>query len=256
MPDTSTPKDPFASGPLEAIVAWSLGTLRPLFQWATVALGAATAASAIYLGGLATRNNDPMVAIFEALAILAGVFATTVALGKFREGAGLALATCALAIGGGAILSDPTLVSKYFNTRGQPVVYGTLFIREILKWRVAAGLIIGIGALVRVWSRNPKLSAWYLVRAAITGAPVLAALVALAVPSVRHTITDYVSNLGKAAAAVISIGGAIVGFFAGLALVSASGHCLIRSLEVGRLRNDGSIDPTPPGTSDAAPIAA
>ena len=245
MPDPSPTNDTQTPGAIEAIVAATVRILRPLFTWIMIILGVATSLSAILLGGLAMRNHEVMIALFEALAIGAGVITAMVAIGKFREGAGLALLSCALAIGGGAILSEPTLISQLFNTAGQPVVLNGITIRDILLWRVVASMLIGLGALITVWARNPRRSAWYLVRAAMTGIPLLALAGAPLIPAVR----TWVNSVHP----LVQIGGVIVLFFAVLALASACGHCLIRSLEVGRLRADGSIDP---GDSPDAPALA
>lgn len=252
MPEQPTTHDQFTGGILESIVAWKLRILRPAFTWILVILGVATALSAILLGGLAMRSHEVMIAMFEALAIGAGVITAMVAIGKFREGAGLALLSCALAIGGGAILSDPTTgpneggLAALFNSRPDPVVIDGIAIREILVWRLFAGALIALGALITVWSRNPRLSAWYIVRAKLTGIPLLAIGVAPFIPAIRH----WADTLP----ALVRIGGVIVLFFMVMALASICGHCLIRSLEVGRLRADGSVDPG--DASDSPAMAA
>lgn len=229
---------------LEAITAWKLRWMRPAFAVICAVLGGATALSAAIIGGLAYRSGEYMVAMFEILAIVAGVFATLVSIGKFREGAGIALASCALAIGGGAILSEPALVSQFFNTRVDPVVVGGVEIKWFMAGRVGVAVMMMIGAAVIVWSRRPRASAWFLVRAALLSIPLVLIAGAFLAPTVRV----WVDGLP----AMVRVVAVVAGFFVGLALASAAGHCFIRSLEMGRLDDAGAGNPDAPEFPRAA----
>jgi hypothetical protein len=238
-------QDELSGGPLEALVAWKLRWMRPVFAILCAAVGVAVALSAMYVGTLAVRADDTLVALFELVVILAGTFVALVSIGRFREGAGLALASCALAIGGGAVLSDPGLVSRYFSTRMDPLVLDGIDVRWIMAVRVGCAVVISIGAAVRVWSRRPRESAWFLVRAMVLGVPLLVILAAAASPAIR--------SWAQGLPTMVRAAGVVIGFFVGLGLASAAGHCLIRSLEMGRLDDDGNPSAGP--TQSPQPVA-
>ena len=245
MTETNRPThDEYEGGVLEAITVWKLRWMRPVFAVVCAVLGGATALSAAIIGGLAYRSGEYMVALFEVLAIVAGVFATLVSIGKFREGAGIALASCALAIGGAAILSEPALVSRFFSTRVDPVVVGGVEIKWIMVGRIGVAVALMIGAGVVVWSRRPRASAWFLVRASLLSVPLVLVAAAFVVPAVHAWIDGL--------PAMVRVVAVVAGFFIGLALASAAGHCFIRSLEMGRLDDAGDVHPDTPEFPRAA----
>jgi hypothetical protein len=238
------PREDFSGGPLEAIVAWKLRWMRPVILPVCVVVGAAVAVSGLYIGGQAFRAGEVLITLFELVAVMAGVFAALVALGRFRVGAGLALASCALAIGGGAVLTEPSLLDFVFSTRLDPVVLNGVSVRWFMVGRVGAAVLLAIGAGVTIWSRRPRESAWFLVRATLLGIPLVAMLAVLAVPSIRASALSL--------PALVRVIGVVIGFFVGLGLASAAGHCFLRSLEMGRLDDADNPSPAPPQSPRAA----
>lgn len=230
-------------GPIEAIVAWKLGWLHPTMRVVCGIAGVATVLIGIYIGRVAFRAGEELISLLELCAAAAGVFAVLVALGKFRSGAGIALASCALALTGGAILAEPSLVSMLLSARLDPLVLNGVEIRPFMAAQALAGFLLLIGAAVTVWSRRPAASARFIVRGTLLALPLVLIAAAFIAPAVRV----WVDGLPPFVQMLL----AIAGFFAGLALASASGHCFIRSLEMGRL-DDAPANDSPPQSPRAA----
>ncbi len=107
-----------------------------------------------------------------------------------------------------------------------------------------------------VWSRFPARSARFLFDTLWTGIVsivLVAGVLAAGRPAVMNTIHNALGQwMGQALVAV----GAILGFIVILGFISACGHNAIRSLEIGKLPEDLTPNPSPAPTSPPATTKA
>jgi len=163
---------------------------------------------------------------FEATLILAGCFGVLTGLGRFRDGPGLAT----LCVGGAVFvcgtLSEPTLVPRLLGRGGAPSVVMGVDMVMLAVARVMCGLALIALAAVIVLVRRPKASMGLVIRGALVGLPVVAAM-ALAGSG---TVRGFVAGLQP----VIVVPLIVVGVLVLGACLSVSIHCFIRSFEMGR----------------------
>lgn len=212
-----------------------------------IPIGALCALSGVALLVHAAIEGYWMIASFEVVVVCAGVVAMLTGMGRYRQGPALALLCAGGAIGTLAVLSEPALVSGFFGTQGTPLVIGDFKILPLMMGRgIAGGILVASAALV-VWGRSGARSAGYLIRAGLTGAGALL----IVVLGLWHApkdgaragalgVLDRVSGLLTSLPLLVQIVLVILALFLVIGLVSASGHCLIRSFEVGRLEEGES----------------
>jgi len=172
---------------------------------------------------------------FEAMAVVAGVFAILFARGKFQDGQGLTLASIAGTLVVGAALSQlGTPRGVTFTAHGAPIS-----LLPWTLWRLAAGAIFALLGAFAVLRRNP--ASWLtLAWAVAVGIPVLVGAGAWYKFRVRigESMAGWPDALQAALYAVVAL---VV-----LVMVSASGHLLIRAFEMGR---DDEPQPAKPAPS-------
>lgn len=229
---------------LERVLA-VLGAIAPPIA---LALSALCALSAVALLPFAAFHGFWMIALFEAVVLLAGIIGAVTARGRFPGGPAISLLCVGGTISSLAILTEPALVTRLLGSAGRPLEIGGFRILPLMLARFFAGAIIIDAAILIAWARCPGQSAGYLLRSAASGA---AALI-VAVLSIWRApeqgpragargILDRVAAIIDTLPDIVLIVLVIAAFFVALALVSASGHCLIRSFEVARL-DDPKID--------------
>ncbi|MEM9082619.1 MAG: hypothetical protein AAGB34_03405 [Planctomycetota bacterium] len=198
--------------------------------------------------------------IFAIPASMAMVFAVLFMLGRFKEAPGILL----LSVGGtllvSASLAERNIGGRFAGRNVPPTpiqdafLVGDITILYPMVLQALLGIgLIGLAGLV-VLLRHPKVSFTRLVLSMVCGLPVLALAAAFVTPITRLRPRSYfetkyaddpaqlhamlnssvlsymMSPLNTFMLAVLSI----LGLFATIALVSASGHFLIRSLEAGK----------------------
>lgn len=159
----------------------------------------------------------------EMCVALGAGFAILFGRGLFREGPGMALACCAGTILVGGVLGWISVHRGNFDG-GMTMKSGkTLSLNTLLYGRVGVALVFGaIGAWL-VLSRNRR--SWhYLVRALLTGVPLLACVAG--VYMMRSSLRGGASWVVWLAATVLTI--VIIGLFC------ACAHFVIRAFEEGR----------------------
>jgi hypothetical protein len=164
-----------------------------------------------------------MIVGFEIVTVVASVLGVMFARGRFQDGQGLALACVAGCFGAGAFLA-------WLSVQGRIQVKGsdaTIGLNGWLMARLAAAAVLAAIGAFAVLRRNPA-SVGYVIRAMLTGGPVVlgAALVFMARGSLAGALQGVPAWLLSIAVGVLGIGA--------VALLSASGHCLIRAFEMGR----------------------
>lgn len=172
-----------------------------------------TAIAGCVMGFLA---GNYFVAALEVCVILAAGMGVPIGLGRFNRGPAIAVACVA----GG--VATPTVLSGLAQV-------GPLMGVEVRPWilaRLAVGLIILAMAAVVLMARRPARSIALAVRGVALGAPVVIFAGAWwKAPAFRDALDALHPLVGGVLWAVIGL--------VGLILVSVSGHCLIRALEVG-----------------------
>lgn len=238
-------RDIGAGAPSRALAA----LIRPAATaapWILTPICVLSALSSIALIPLAAINNLWFLTLFEATSLLAAVVGFLTLRGRFAQGPVLSLLFTGGTIASLAILAEPITVARFLGTQGNPIVLAGFEILPLMAARVVAGVIVGLGAVTIAWARRPNRSAGYLLRSA--AATILAVLIAVPIawPGATPSRTGWRAPLDIAAKGFdalplpVQLIAMIAAFFIVLALVSAAGHCLIRSFEVAR------IDPTPP----------
>ena len=212
-----------------------------------IPIGALCALSAAGLLVYSAIEGSWMIASFEAVVLTAGIFATLTGMGRFRQGPALALLCAGGAIGVVAVLAEPAMVSRFLGTAGRPLVIGGFEIMPLMIGHVIAGALLVASAALVVWSRSPARSVGYLIRSGIAGASAMV-IVVLGVwhapkGGARHGaigILDHISALLAGLPLLVLLVLTIAAFFLVIGLVSAAGHCAIRSFEAGRQIERGS----------------
>ena len=198
------------------------------------ALALLVALSSVVLIVFAVRAEQWFIAWFEGVNIVAGALAFLTLIGRLRVAPALSLAIAGAVTGAGAVLSEPAMAARLLDAGGLPNQFFPFSLIPIMLARLGASALMMLLACVIVWAREPRLSARYLVWAVVTGVPALALLAPILVGRVRAAVPlPDVTSLGAVGKFALAAG-AIAAFFAIVTLVSIAGHCLIRSLEVGR----------------------
>ncbi len=163
---------------------------------------------------------------FEAVVLITAVPCAILA--ARREGSGHAMAMLCLGgvVGVTATLIDPNLVKALIQRQApnvQPV--GGVNIMPWLLARFACSALLGVMSALTVLLRRPGRSFPLLLKGIAIGLPVMAVGVAVVVPSLRNKIL----GLSPVGLIVLAIAGTVI---LG-ALISASGHLIIRAFAVG-----------------------
>ena len=204
--------------------------------WARWIAGVPSAAIAVsgavfmILGCVADAKPVFTLVGFETIAMISGVVGVLVATGRLKEGPALAFAMIAGVVFAGTVLGylSATGQRDFLRPNGK---LGSIPMGLWLHGRVLATLALGAVATLMVLTRDRR-SIGLFIRGVICGVPVLLLLLAL-----------WKFGLGGGGqhgnGEVVRIVGVLVGGVLALALISASGHYLIRAFEVSR-------DPLPP----------
>jgi len=169
----------------------------------------ASAAIGFYLGLWGSQQPAWFVVAFEAVALVAGVFALLAGTGRFASAPGLALLCAAGAVGAGTVLA-------HVGSGKQVLPAWFLVVRAGLT----AGLVVA--AAWSVLARNPGPARRSLVRSVMFGAP-LAAILAGAW-MLRHQAAALPDG--------VKMAGGFFGFLIVTALAAGAVHCAIRAFEV------------------------
>jgi hypothetical protein len=216
-----------APNPIQADRAATPPEPAPGFRTLTLLSGCVLAASALpvlYVTVFAGARMLWFSTLFELMVIAAAAIAILAARGRFRDGWALSLACVA-----GTVLVSAVFAAVEIraNFRDHPTI--GRWIMPAAGFRVGMSAVFALIASLVVWNRNGKC--WGLViRAALALAPVAAALAWLAMGNVAMLNTPM-PNPG---AETLRIAALIIGGLLGVILVSAGGHLLIRSYEMGR----------------------
>lgn len=230
------------SGPIArligALIVLANAILKPL-----ALLGAAVATLAsLALIAITLVSANWVMLVLQLGACVAALFAIPSALGKFRDGPGLALASTGSVLAACALLTEPAFVTTILAA-GASFIEITAFGRTIpIVWLaapqvIAGGLLVASGAFV-VWSRHPARSGGYLFTSAWTGAAALGMMAAAVFFSRPGFINTVHRHIGQWAGQALLAMAVILGFFVLVGFIAACGHCLIRSLEVGTMNDD------------------
>lgn len=167
--------------------------------------------------------------MFELLVLGACVVGVLAGLGRFREGWALALA-CA----GGTVLVCGVFAFVEIRANFRTDADIAPLLKPMLAARLAAAVLIGLLASVAVWARNPR--SWRLVFVGVAMLLPVVVVVGLARLGTGLPLSTPRETPGAEAVriAVWLLAGVI-----GIGLVSAGGHLLIRSYELGRPENTG-----------------
>lgn len=213
--------DAASSTPTEILLPPVPGLVRKCLMVVSLVLilsAGLTAAWGALLGQIAPGTAPAwMLAGFELLVILAGVFGMLLARGRFRDGPAMALACIA-----GTILMSSVL--GYMSTQGR---LGTVSLKPWLLGRLLAAALIAAGAAWTVLSRN-RASIPLFIKGAVLGAPVLAVLGYVG-KSKGEVIASALRGGSLVNLALVGVGSVVVGV-----LFCISAHLLIRAFELGR----------------------
>lgn len=175
---------------------------------------------------VAARGQAWYMLAFEAVVLVTAVPCAILA--ARRDGSGHAMAMLCLGgvVGVTAALIDPNLVKALIQRQTpnvQPV--GGVNIMPWIVARLVCGAALGAMAALTVLLRRPARSFPLLLKGIAFGLPVMAVGVAVVIPSLRGKVL----GLSPVGLIVLAIAGtAILG-----ALISASGHLIIRAFAVG-----------------------
>ncbi len=164
---------------------------------------------------------------FEAVALVACLFGIAVGIGRLRNAPALTMLTVGGILFVAAMLSERALGARLAGENLPPMEIRGFVVLPIALAQVGLGVLMGGLSALTVLSRNPSKSLPYLFRGLAFGVPVVAILGLFVVPGIR----SQVMGLSKPILTVTLILG---GIFLG-ALVSVSGHLLIRAFEVGQI---------------------
>ncbi len=157
---------------------------------------------------------------FEAIAVVAGVFAILLARGRFTEGTGLTLASVA-----GVVIVASAV--SYSTARAVPLYSASMLRDPFTAARFAVAGAFGVLAAATVLLRRPGVS----FRRLFIGAVLTGAALALAAPVILPQAQSFVAGLHP----MLRMMGAILGFVLFCGLFSAGLHFLIRAFEAGEL---------------------
>lgn len=201
-------------------------TPEPLHAAVRVLSGAsalALAGSSVFMWVLLARDWDWFVGLFELVVSASAAVVAVAALGRFRAGPALALVCAGGSVFVSSVLTEPGIAGRLLSSRPALLSVGGFEVIRVMLPRIGVGAaLIGL-AMVAVWLRRPGRSWWYLWRSAAAFAPVAA------VGVYAQRGAPGLSALPGVAAFFVWV----LVFFVVVALISASGHCFIRSLEVG-----------------------
>ena len=203
-------------------------------RWIAGVLCAAIAVSGavfMILGCVADAKPVFTLVGFEVVALVSGVLGVLVATGRLKEGPALAFAMIAGVVFAGTVLGylSATGQRDFLRPNGK---LGSIPMGLWLHGRVIATLVLGAVAAMMVLTRDRR-SLGLFVRGVVCGVPVVLMLLA----AWKFGLGGGGTQQGSGE--VIRIVGALVGGVLSLALISASGHYIIRAFEVSR-------DPLPP----------
>jgi hypothetical protein len=206
-----------------------LPTFPTLPKPVRIMVGAIAAALTLSALGTATLSflvvDKPLWLLFgfEVVIAITGVLGLMFALGRFQEGQGLALACVA------GTVAVASFLGIWFVLRRNALAVNMSVrpVEMLLLARLGAAGVLGLIGAWAVLKRNSR-SWWYLGRAAMAVAPLLAAGAVFAlgraqVSSAASALPGWVSGL---------IGGILA--MVGMVLVCAAVHCVIRAFEMGR----------------------
>lgn len=245
------PSRDIGSGAASRALAAVIRPAATAAPWILTPICVLSALSSIALIPLAALNDLWFLTLFEATSLLAAIVGLLTLRGRFAQGPALSLVFTGGAIASLAVLAEPITVARFLGTQGNPIVLAGFEILPLMAARVLAGVIIGLGAVTIAWARRPQRSAGYLLRSAAAAVPAILIAVPIAWPGAAQTRPGWRAPLDIAAKGFdalplpVQLIAMIAAFFIVLALVSAAGHCLIRSFEVAR------IDPAPPDSQPA-----
>ncbi|TVQ80955.1 MAG: hypothetical protein EA380_02735 [Phycisphaeraceae bacterium] len=236
------------SGPIARLIG-ALLVIASIILKPLALIGAAVATLASFaLIAITLVSANWVILVLQLGACVAALLAIPSALGRFREGPALALASTGSVLGACAVLTEPAFVTTILAA-GASFIEITAFGRTIpIIWlaapqAIAGGLLVASGAFV-VWSRHPARSGGYLFTSAWTGAAALAMIAGAVFLSRPGFINTVHRHLGQWAGQALIAMAVILGFFVLVGFVAACGHCLIRSLEVGTINDDRSPAPS------------
>lgn len=176
----------------------------------------ATAAYRIFQGATASPPHAFMIG-FEAIALLAGVFAILVGRGKFADGPGIALLSVA------GVVAVASAVS-YSTSLGRQLTDSRMLREPFTGGRLALAAATAALAGLIVLSRRPKES----IRLFVIGLIWTGVACAIAAPAVVSR--GALRGLNP----VLITVGSVVGFVIFVGFLSAGIHYLIRAFETGR----------------------
>ncbi len=171
--------------------------------------------------------------MFELLVLGACVVGVLAGLGRFRDGWALALACSA-----GTVLVCGVFAFVEIRANFRTDADIAPLLKPILAARLAAAALIGLLASVAVWSRNPR--SW---RLAFVGIAMLLPVIGVVVLARLGTGLPLSTPRETPGAEAVRIAVWLLAGVIGIGLVSAGGHLLIRSYELGRPENAGTEAP-------------
>lgn len=188
-----------------------------------------TAPGGMYIA--ATTGRWYMLA-FEVIVLIASITGVLTGLGRLKSGPAMSMFATGGVVGVCAVLSEPNFVSRVVQGGGGQTSAGFNLVPWIVARVLVGGGLVGLAGLTLLL-RRARVSLPLLVKGVLLGLPVVCGAGAMLVPSVRAAV----QSLSMVQSALLVVFGC---FLVG-ALVSLSGHCLIRAFEVGV--EDGSATP-------------
>jgi len=184
----------------------------------TVATSLVSFVVCVAVAAHAAMAAEAFIAAFAAVGALGCVFGMLIGFGRFRDGPSIALFCTALTLCAAG--------AAYFIVgRGSGYRLPAVGLRNGAAMFMLLGAAhIGLAGLILL-ARNPRRSVPLFIKGVVFGIPVLAAAgAALAFP-----VQSFLGGLHPLVATAV----VIVGFFAIVAFIAASAHCLIRAFEIG-----------------------
>lgn len=192
---------------------------------------------------------DYFLAGFELVVLVASGFGVWAGLGRLPGVETMTMVCLAGVVFVGALLGAPSIVAGLIQggTGLKAEVAGLPLMPWIVGRLIASAVLAGLSAFVVLGRERSSLR--YLLTGVIVGVPVIILAAALLLTPLR----SYAASL----AAPVQVFLALVGFFVIAALVSVSGHNLIRAFEVGieaglPARGDHSAGPKKPVDGQSA----
>lgn len=250
---TPSPASPRAKdklpNPLFRLLGTIISLINTLLKPVAIIAAAVALLSTIALLAITFVASNWIMLTLQLGAFTGALLAVPSALGRFRAGPALALASTGGVLAACAVLTEPAFVTRFLAAGSDPIslyAFGTnIPVLWLAAPQVAAGCILLARSLFMVWARFPARSAWYLFNALWTGIASVA-LVAAVLAARRPAVMDAIQNaLGQWMAQAVVAVGAILGFMLIIGFISACGHNAIRSLETGKLPEDLTPEPSP-----------